>query len=892
MGRFKTSIKRLFFISVLTASLTSLITLFLFWSSFKEKLLFNVVEDFIERRFDCKIELKSMRAISFMTYLFEGFDYSSEGFWFTSDRLLVEFKIVGSPQIGIRRLELESPYIVFDLDSMREEDGEGEGGEGGEGSGEGLISRLLDAEVSMVDGEVLIKKGERQYRFSKLQVDGGWILGRGIFNIYGHALTSGGGDGVTLDSPITVLVKVIEGNSDPELWAYILTSNASFRLDALELDAGGVKLVGYYDGEKIDISWFELSGLTVNERGMEINLDDISSQGRATYFLEGPISLNEVHLEIPGSGRIKIDELVINRGLWEMKASGENLIVSEGNLRRLGKLIPGYLKEWDLSGGMNGEVSVGNRDSGGEGIAGEVSLLFTNISFSSPDWLYMGEGLDGDLKLAWEKGAGEDGLNIEANLNVRDFQLLLGDFFMDFTLKSLSASLEGRIRDEARMEGFEFSLKIPRAVKAKAEGNLQFQPSGMRGNVVFDIENRDMGYLFDLIFKDFFEERFPALYDAKMDGRLHVRGKLKKGGATTLVSGLLTLNAPLIEVPADETEIEDLYVLMPFSLDFSGGVKGREIGDFREGEFGEISFDRALLKGVEVSGMTLYPACIDNSVAFSGDPVVRLLGGEVELRDFIMTDIIPDMNGIADTRLNLSLDIRGLDISRMFSKDEMIRPTGSISGHFEEFKISDKKLFTSGGITANIFNGVIYIEDLWGEDIFGFGRRVGMDFRFEDINLGSLTEEIDVGKIKGVVEGSLYDFVFSYGEPESFVFDVMTVDRPGTKKRVSVDFIDNITILGSGYSIFSGILNKGVNRFISEYRYSELGIHLELKNDYFTLNGKIRGGDTEYFIRRGSLSGINIINQNPNNKIRFKDMMERINRIKVKNTEDIRIETK
>ncbi len=54
----------------------------------------------------------------------------------------------------------------------------------------------------------------------------------------------------------------------------------------------------------------------------------------------------------------------------------------------------------------------------------------------------------------------------------------------------------------------------------------------------------------------------------------------------------------------------------------------------------------------------------------------------------------------------------------------------------------------------------------------------------------------------------------------------------------------------------------------------------------------IHEGDTEYFIKRSGLTGINVINQNPNNLIRFDDMMRRLERINVKDTEDIRIETR
>ena len=104
--------------------------------------------------------------------------------------------------------------------------------------------------------------------------------------------------------------------------------------------------------------------------------------------------------------------------------------------------------------------------------------------------------------------------------------------------------------------------------------------------------------------------------------------------------------------------------------------------------------------------------------------------------------------------------------------------------------------------------------------------------------------------------------------------------------------VNKLTILGSGSTLLSGVLKGGINRFIHDYSYSKIGIHLELTSDYFTLRGTIHESGKEYFIKRSGLTGINVINQNPNNRIRFDDMLERLERINVSDTENIKVETK
>ncbi len=64
------------------------------------------------------------------------------------------------------------------------------------------------------------------------------------------------------------------------------------------------------------------------------------------------------------------------------------------------------------------------------------------------------------------------------------------------------------------------------------------------------------------------------------------------------------------------------------------------------------------------------------------------------------------------------------------------------------------------------------------------------------------------------------------------------------------------------------------------FSYSELGIACYLNNDFFTIRGTVVEDGTEYLLKRGIFGGINIINQNPKNRISWNDMLRRMERIK------------
>jgi hypothetical protein len=115
-----------------------------------------------------------------------------------------------------------------------------------------------------------------------------------------------------------------------------------------------------------------------------------------------------------------------------------------------------------------------------------------------------------------------------------------------------------------------------------------------------------------------------------------------------------------------------------------------------------------------------------------------------------------------------------------------------------------------------------------------------------------------------------------YGEPASFILDVESVPTPGVSQSISVDAIQNISILGTGAD---SALNRGVTQLFKEYPYRKIGLRSVLKNDQFSVKGTIHDGGKEYLVRRGVLRGVDVVNQNPDNVISFRDMTERIKRI-------------
>ena len=141
-----------------------------------------------------------------------------------------------------------------------------------------------------------------------------------------------------------------------------------------------------------------------------------------------------------------------------------------------------------------------------------------------------------------------------------------------------------------------------------------------------------------------------------------------------------------------------------------------------------------------------------------------------------------------------------------------------------------------------------------------------------------MTEGTAFGRVTGVMKGHLKGFELAYGQPQAFDLFLETVPKKGIPQRISVTAVDNIARIGGGGSPFIGMAGFFTSLF-REFPYERIGAHAVLENDVFRINGTIRDGGKEYLIKRSGFSGVNVVNQNPDNKIRFKDMVKRIQRV-------------
>ncbi len=216
------------------------------------------------------------------------------------------------------------------------------------------------------------------------------------------------------------------------------------------------------------------------------------------------------------------------------------------------------------------------------------------------------------------------------------------------------------------------------------------------------------------------------------------------------------------------------------------------------------------------------------------------------------------------------VNIQGLVLSARINNSPV---EASLNGRNLVVELENGRINIKGTVYTDFARGKVEISRMWLE-FFGPVPRFGADVVLKNIDLATITELTDFGKVTGRLDGKVKNLVISGKQPESFELELRSRKVRGVDQEISIKAIRNLSILGGGGG---GIPLLG--QFFKNFSYSSIAVSCRLKNDIFTIHGLIREGNTEYLVKRGFWGGVNVINQNPGGKISFSDMLERLARI-------------
>jgi len=311
--------------------------------------------------------------------------------------------------------------------------------------------------------------------------------------------------------------------------------------------------------------------------------------------------------------------------------------------------------------------------------------------------------------------------------------------------------------------------------------------------------------------------------------------------------------------------------MLPFDLMYPSTTDFRKEKGERPGSLtiATLATDKARVEGLSIPLILSH-----NTFSIPEDIALPLFGGRLEVAAFRGEDILSPLR-----QFHFGLKMEQIDLSALSQNLKGADTPAILEVDFPVIRYQQQTWSAQGKAVAKIFGGMVEVTNLSARDLFSRSRKVGVDIFFKGINLEKVSEKINIGKMTGIIKGSIKNLEVEYGQPSRFILDIESVKTRGVRQKISVDAIQSISILGTGSGGMGVIMSKGIRRFFKEYPYSRIGIRCALENDKFSVRGKIIEGGIEYLVRRAFLRGVDVVNQNPQNTISFKDMQERIRRI-------------
>lgn len=529
-------------------------------------------------------------------------------------------------------------------------------------------------------------------------------------------------------------------------------------------------------------------------------------------------------------------------------------------------LLPDDYRKWGIQGRGDLAAELENRWTNDVGINGTVTLRMRDAGFTSGDKTKAGADLTGEVVLKLGPASARRN-SFRGRVEMNGGEFLWGAYYKDFKGEMLSLLSEGQFSLDPNA-----FLDCSGEVDFYQTGSYTYRASLKDGSSSFDAtaKNISNNRVYALLFKDYFGED-SALSGLEMSGASDIDVSLSQnpdGG--TAITGRVKTGGISLNLPKSKVALENLNIDLPFDLSFND-VVGEDKGDRKTGLIKMKRFQRG---GIVLENVELPVAAARNRFETLREIDSELFGGRVQMGPVRVQNVFTPSTEVSTRitaeRLNLSTlaqELFGVDLQ------------GSIDADLGEVSLTQGKWTSSGKIRAKAFGGAVEVKNLAGSDLLAPSRMVGGDVTFAGLDLEQLTNLTKTGKVTGFIKGSITDFSIAYGEPSSFVLRLESDTSKSSSRMISVDAIESLSIIGTGSSGISAVLNSGLNRFFKAYPYSRIGIMCTLKNDTFRLRGTIHEGNTEYLIRKGLFRGIDVINQNPDNAISFRDMQERIGRI-------------
>ncbi|NQU13747.1 MAG: hypothetical protein HQ561_06350 [Desulfobacteraceae bacterium] len=593
--------------------------------------------------------------------------------------------------------------------------------------------------------------------------------------------------------------------------------------------------------------------ITVDEIKLRIKKGRVNGASGALFFPE--IQVNSslvknlvVSLQVE-SGKISV----------EGKGRQTGLIKSALNLN----LLP---SGWEFAGLDSVQIRAESSKEGEWAFTSAVA--FQDLGFQNQDSSCMGEKISLRAEINGKIVPPAFTVDATTSIKVDGGEILYDRFYSDLKNNPFFSFCEGKYdATDRHLQLTSLRLGLRDILTLQMQGSLFEQDPARRFDFSVNIPKMPLKPVFTHLVLEPFKTEKPALGTLNIGGTVSANLELTGAGSHWMAKGHLMWHDGELSSEDNGISFSGVDLSLPF---WYQNRKGNSPLKRLNGELSIRSMDLSLLPK---QSLTLSLDAVPNLLSASSPTLLEVPGGEVQMGPVVVREL-PGFSPSVDT----SLTINTVQIEPLLAGVWTHPVQGTLSGKLDRIHLEGGNLRSVGEVKAKVFDGEIILSDLGASGLFTATPVFKLNARWKDLNLAEITTGTSFGKIEGILNGYLKDLEISHGQPQRFDLLLETAKKKGVPQKISVKAVDNIAQLGGGQTPFMGVAGLFASLF-KEFPYKKIGAHAILENDVFKINGTIKEGGKEYLVKRGLFSGVDVVNQNPDNRVSFKDMIKRIKRV-------------
>jgi len=197
---------------------------------------------------------------------------------------------------------------------------------------------------------------------------------------------------------------------------------------------------------------------------------------------------------------------------------------------------------------------------------------------------------------------------------------------------------------------------------------------------------------------------------------------------------------------------------------------------------------------------------------------------------------------------------------------------GKLSGVIPRVSYVDHQITVDGALKVNLFEGNTIIRDLTLNKPFGTLPQLRANISLKEIDLETLTQTFDFGKITGKLDGKINNLRLSNWQPVQFDASFATPINDKSRHRISQQAVNNLSQLGGGAA---GALQRSFLRFFENFSYQRLGLSCKLRNEVCDMSGVGEAKQGYYIVKGGGFPPrINVVGYT--RRVNWPDLIERL----------------